>query len=261
MVHELWFTAILNKLFGGAVSALLARIATIHGLEFVRPADPAHPIHNYLAMEILVALGLVILALVVKSRLSMEKPGTLQNLMEVVVEFIASTADEIIGHGASRYVPMLGTLFIFVLLCNLLSLVPLQGVPIPAFGIEVAPTGYIQATLGCAVAVFLYYNYEGFRQHGILGYLKHFCGPVMAMAIIMFPIEVIGNVGRMLSLSVRLYANMLVGGLLEKVFGGLVPVLVPALFMGLHIFVSVLQAYIFMLLPAVYLSLALAEEH
>jgi len=264
MEHELWFTAILNKVFGGAVSALLARIATLHGLEWVRPAnavEAAHPIHNYLAMEILVALLLVVLALVVRSRLSMENPGKLQHVMEVLVEFMRSTAEEIIGHGADRYVPMLGTLFIFILVCNLLSLLPGQGVPVPAYGIEVSPTGYVQATLGCAVVVFLYYNYQGFRHHGIFGYLKHFCGPVLAMAIIMFPIEIIGNVGRLLSLSVRLYANMLVGGLLEKVFGGLVPLLVPALFMGLHVFVSLLQAYIFMLLPAVYLSLAVSEEH
>jgi F-type H+-transporting ATPase subunit a len=261
MEHEIWFTAILNKIFGGAVSALLAKIATLHGLEWVRPVDPAHPIHNYLAMEILVALVLIVFALVVRSRLSMENPGRLQHVMEVLVEFVRSTADEVIGHGADRYVAMLGTLFIFVMACNLLSLLPGQGVPVPAFGIEVSPTGYIQATLGCAVVVFLYYNYQGFRQQGILGYLKHFCGPILAMAIIMFPIEIISNVGRMLSLSVRLYANMLVGGLLEKVFGGLIPLLVPVIFMGLHLFVSLLQAYIFMLLPAVYLGLAVGEEH
>jgi F-type H+-transporting ATPase subunit a len=261
MEHEIWFTAILNKIFGGAVSALLARIATLHRLEWVRPTDPAHPIHNYLAMEVLVALVLIVLALVVRSRLSMENPGKLQHVMEVLVEFVRSTAEEVIGHGADRYVPMLGTLFIFVLACNLLSLLPGQGVPVPAYGIEVSPTGYKQATLGCAVAVFLYYNYQGFRQHGILGYLKHFCGPILAMAIIMFPIEIISNAGRMLSLSVRLYANMLVGGLLEKVFGGLMPVLVPVIFMALHVFVSLLQAYIFMLLPAVYLGLAVGEEH
>ncbi|HMD96902.1 MAG TPA: F0F1 ATP synthase subunit A [Terriglobia bacterium] len=261
MEHEIWFTAILNKIFGGAVTALLTKIATLHGLEWVRPADPAHPIHNYLAMEILVALLLIVLALVVRSRLSIEHPGTLQHVMEVLVDFVRSTAGEVIGHGADRYVPMLGTLFLFVMACNLLSLLPGQGVPVPAFGIEVSPTGYIQATLGCAVVVFLYYNYQGFRQQGILGYLKHFCGPILAMAIIMFPIEIISNVGRMLSLSVRLYANMLVGGLLEKVFGGLIPLVVPVIFMGLHLFVSLLQAYIFMLLPAVYLGLAVGEEH
>jgi F-type H+-transporting ATPase subunit a len=81
------------------------------------------------------------------------------------------------------------------------------------------------------------------------------------MAILMFPIEVVGNVGRLLSLSVRLYANMFVGDILEIVFTGLIPILAPAVFMGLHLFVSVLQAYIFMLLPAIYISMATSEEH
>jgi len=84
---------------------------------------------------------------------------------------------------------------------------------------------------------------------------------MLAIAILMFPIEVVGNVGRLLSLSVRLYANMMVGDLLEQVFGGLIPILVPVVFMALHVFVSLLQAYIFMLLPAVYLSMAVSEEH
>ena len=81
------------------------------------------------------------------------------------------------------------------------------------------------------------------------------------IGFIMFPIEVVGNVGRLLSLSVRLYANMMVGDLLDQVFSGLVPILVPVLFAALHIFVSLLQAYIFMLLPAIYISLAVSEEH
>jgi F-type H+-transporting ATPase subunit a len=123
------------------------------------------------------------------------------------------------------------------------------------------PTGHIQVTLGCAVTAFLYYNFQGVRQHGVIGYLKHLCGPMLAIAVIMFPIEVIGNLGRLLSLSVRLYANMMVGDLLEAVFGALVPIAVPSVFMALHVFVSLLQAYIFMLLPAVYISMAVSEEH
>jgi F-type H+-transporting ATPase subunit a len=111
------------------------------------------------------------------------------------------------------------------------------------------------------VSAFLYYNFQGFRQHGVLGYLKHLSGPMAILAILMFPIEIIGNVGRLLSLSVRLYANMMVGDVLELVFTALLPILVPAVFMGLHIFVSILQAYIFMLLPAVYISMAVSEEH
>jgi F-type H+-transporting ATPase subunit a len=244
MEHQLWFTAFLNKLLAGIVTPLLVKIG-------VAPADPAHPIPNYVAMEILVILLMVTAVAILRSRLSLENPGKFQHVMEVVVEFVQSLADEIIGHGGRRYVAMIGTLGIFIALCNLLGLIPtLQ-----------TPTGHIQVTLGCAVSAFLYYNFQGFRQHGVIGYLRRLCGPMLAIAVIMFPIEVVGNLGRLLSLSVRLYANMMVGDLLETVFGGLVPVVVPVAFMALHVFVSFLQAYVFMLLPAVYISMAVAEEH
>jgi F-type H+-transporting ATPase subunit a len=254
MEHELWFTAVLNKLLAGVLSPLLAALG-------LAPADPAHPIPDYIAMEILVMVVILGAVLLLRRGLSVENPGKFQHVMEEVLSFVQGTADEIIGHGARRHVPMLGTLFIFVAACNLLSLFPLLGVPNSELKIEVSPTGLIQSTLGCALAAFLYYNYQGIRQHGVVGYLKHLCGPMMAIAVLMFPIEVIGNFGRLLSLSVRLYANMLVGGILERVFGGLVPIGVPVVFMALHIFVSLLQAYIFLLLPAIYISMAVAEEH
>lgn len=202
-------------------------------------------------MEVFVILLTMAGVVLLRRSLSVDNPNKFQHLMEVVVQFTQGMCEEIIGHGSGRYVAMLGSLGIFIVLCNLLGLIPtLQ-----------TPTGHIQVTLGCAVSVFLYYNFQGFRQHGVIGYLKHLCGPMATIAVIMFPIEVIGNLGRLLSLSVRLYANMMVGDLLEAVFGGLIPILVPAVFMGLHVFVSLLQAYIFMLLPAVYISMAVSEEH
>jgi len=200
MEHQLWFTAILNKLLGGVVTPLLAKVGQA-------PSDPAHPIPNYVAMEVFVILLMMAGVVLLRRSLSVENPGKFQHLVEVVVQFIQGMCEEIIGHGSSRYVAMLGTLGIFIALCNLLGLIPtLQ-----------TPTGHIQVTLGCAVAAFLYYNFQGVRQHGVIGYLKHLCGPMLAIAIIMFPIEIIGNLGRLLSLSVRLYANMMVGDLLEAV--------------------------------------------
>jgi len=244
MEHQLWFTAILNKLLGGVVTPLLLKIGQA-------PSDSAHPIPNYIAMQVLVVLLMIVGVVLLRTRLSVESPGKFQHVMEVVVQFVQGLAEEVIGHGSSRYVAMLGTLGLFVLLCNLLGLIPtLQ-----------TPTSNIHVTLGCAVSAFLYYNFQGFRQHGVLGYLKHLSGPMAILAILMFPIEIIGNVGRLLSLSVRLYANMMVGDVLELVFTALLPILVPAVFMALHIFVSILQAYIFMLLPAVYISMAVSEEH
>jgi F-type H+-transporting ATPase subunit a len=244
MEHEIWLTVLLNKFLGSAVTNVLMNIG-------FPPADAAHPIPNYIAMELVVILLLLVGALWLRFRLSVENPGTFQQAMEMVVQFTQNMADEIIGHGSRRYVTLLGTLGLFVLSCNMLGLIPLF----------TTPTAHIQVTLGLAVVAFLYYNVQGFRELGLVGYLKRLCGPMAALALIMFPIEIISNVGRMLSLSVRLYANMVVGDLLEKVFGGLVPIVVPVIFAALHIFVSILQAYIFMLLPAVYIGMAVSEEH
>ncbi len=243
MEREIWFTGILNKFLGGAVASLL-RVLGIH-------ADPADAIPNYIAMEVLAILVIVSVALVLRRRLSVEEPGKFQQIMEVALEFVQGMSREIIGHGSERYVAMLGTLGLFILLCNVLGLIPTLE----------TPTGKIQVTFGCAVAVFLYYNFQGIRHHGPLGYLMHFAGPVWWMAWLIFPVEIISNVFRLLSLSVRLYANMFVGGLLESVFTALIPIAVPTAMMGLHVFVSFIQAYIFMLLPAVYISIATAEEH
>jgi F-type H+-transporting ATPase subunit a len=244
MEQQIWFTAILNKLLGAAVTPLLVKMGE-------SPADPAHPIPNYVAMEVFVIFSIVAGVVVLRRRLSVESPGKFQQVMEVAVQFTQDMCEEIIGHGSGRYVAMLVTLGIFILLCNLVGLIPtLQ-----------TPTSHIQVTLGCAVAAFLYYNFHGLRQHGVIGYLRHLCGPMLYIAIIMFPVEVVGNLGRLLSLSVRLYANMMVGDLLEVVMGTLIPLVWPAIFMGLHVFVSFLQAYIFMLLPAVYISMAVSEEH
>jgi F-type H+-transporting ATPase subunit a len=244
MEHELWFTALLNKAIGGPVSALLSAMHIV-------PADPAHPIPNYFAMEILVVALILISALVLRSQLSVEAPGKFQQLMETVVEFIHNMADEIIGHGARRYVPLLGTLGIFIIVCNVFGL-------IPTFE---TPTGSIEVTLGCAVAAFIYYNYEGFRHHGPIGYLKTFWGPIWWLGFLLFPVEILSNAFRLLSLSVRLYANMFAGKLLEEAFGQMSPILLPATMMALHVFVSFIQAYIFVLLPTVYIALAVADEH
>jgi F-type H+-transporting ATPase subunit a len=160
-------------------------------------------------------------------------------------------SEDMLGSQGKQYVALIGTLGLFIILCNLMGLIPTLE----------SPTAHGPVTLGCAVVVFLHYNFQGIRHHGLLGYVKHLCGPMMAIAILMFPVEVFSNVLRLLSLSVRLWANMLVGGMLESIFTKLVPIALPAVFMALHAFESLLQAYIFMILPLLYISLAVAEEH
>lgn len=240
-----WFTWLLNKLFAGLLTPLLTNLRLV-------PADPAQPIPSYVAGEFLVILVITTVVLVMRSRYSVESPGKLQHGMEVVVEFTQGLAHDMIGgHDSKRFVAMIGTFGIFIALCNMMGLIPTLG----------TPTANVPVTLGCSLVAFVYYNYHGVRHHGVLGYLKHLCGPMMAIAILMFPIEVFSNIFRLLSLTVRLWANMLVGDILEGIFTGLVPIGVPAIFMALHLFVSVLQAYVFMILPAVYIALATADEH
>ncbi len=243
MPEQLWFTAILNRFFAGPVTGLLQAL-------HIDPKFPQAPITNAVAMQLLVFLFLVLIFVLVRASLSVDKPGGLQHVFEGAHGFVESQSEEIIGHHSERYTPFLMTLTFFILISNLLGLIP---------GFE-SPTAVPIVPLGCAICAFVYYQSQGFRQHGI-AYLKHFMGPMWWLAIIMVPIEIISHLARMLSLTVRLYANMFAGDMVTWVFFSLVPIGVPIIFLALHLGVSLLQTYIFILLTMVYLSGAVAEEH
>ena len=243
MPEQLWFTEILNHLFASPVTSLLRQIG-------IEPKHPTAPIPNSLAMELLVFLFLLILFLLVRSRLSVESPGGLQHAFEGVEGFIKNQSNEIIGHHSEGYTAFLATLAFFILFCNLIGVVP---------GFE-SPTALPVVPLGCALCAFAYYHFQGFKHAGI-GYLKHFAGPMAAIAPLMVPIELISHLARVLSLTIRLYANMFAGDMVTMVFFSLVPIGVPILFLGLHVGVSLLQTYIFVLLTTVYLQGAVADEH
>lgn len=243
MPEQLWFTQILNHLFAAPVTLML-RI--LH----LAPRRPEAPISNSFAMELLVFSILVIAFVLVRSRLSVDNPGGLQHTFEGLERFIQDQSNEIIGHHSEPYTAFLTTLGIFILLCNLLGVVP---------GFE-SPTGVPIVPLGCAICAFIYYHVQGFKHAGA-GYLKHFAGPMPALAPLMFPIEIISHLARVLSLTIRLFANMFAGDMVTLVFVSLLPVVFPIPFLALHIFVSLLQAYIFVLLTTVYLQGAVSEEH
>jgi len=243
MPEQLWFTAFLNHLFAGPVTALLRAV-------HFEPKYPQAPIANSVAMELLVFLALIILFALVRSQLSVDSPGALQHIFEGAHGFVNGQSEEIIGHHSEGYTPFLMALGFFILFCNLIGLVP---------GFE-SPTAVPVVPLGCAVCAFFYYQAQGFKHAGI-GYLKHFAGPMPLLAPLMVPIELISHLARMLSLTIRLYANMFAGDMVTLVFFSLVPIGVPILFLGLHIGVSLLQTYIFVLLTTVYLAGAVAEEH
>jgi len=243
MPEQLWFTELLNHHFGAATTSLLGHLG-------IHPAYPNAPISNAVAMELLVIGVLLVFFALVRASLSVEKPGGLQHSVEAMQEFIAEQAHGVIGHGYERYLPYAITVGYFILLSNLLGLVP---------GFE-SPTASPTVPLGCAVVTFVYYHYHGLRTHGV-HYVKQFTGPVWALAPLMIVIEVISHFARILSLTVRLYANMFAGDMVTVAFFSLVPVLVPVAFLGLHLFVSLVQTFIFVMLTLVYLGMAVSEEH
>jgi F-type H+-transporting ATPase subunit a len=201
-------------------------------------------------MELLVFVILVLTFVLLRSRLSVDNPGRLQHTFEMIDSFVADQAHEVIGHGYEGYTGYLATLGIFILTCNLIGLIP---------GFE-APTAIPSVPLGCALVTWFYYHLHGIRHNGF-GYIKHFLGPVGWLAPLMLIIEIASHLARILSLTVRLFANMFAGDMVTLVFFALVPIAVPVVFMLLHIFVSIIQTYIFVLLATVYIGEAVAHEH
>ncbi|HLZ42952.1 MAG TPA: F0F1 ATP synthase subunit A [Candidatus Sulfotelmatobacter sp.] len=252
MPEQLWFTHLLNQLFAGPVTVFLRML-------HIEPKYPTQPIANSFSMELIVFIFLVILFVLLRSRLSVESPGALQHSFEGIEGFVLGQSHEIIGHHVEHYTPFFAILFIFILICNLIGLIP---------GLE-SPTGVPVVPLGCAICAFLYYHAQGFKHAGAK-YLLHFFGPPMEgmplvarilLACLMLPIELVSHFARLLSLTVRLWANIFAGDLITLVFFSMIPIGVPIIFSGLHIVVAILQAYVFMLLTIIYVSGAVAEEH
>lgn len=244
MPHQFWITRLLNTIFGPAVAALLNLVG-------VHPANPAAPINNTFALEVLVAFCLFVFFLIVRVTLSVEKPNPAQQLAEMIHEFTGTHADQIIGHGYERFQAFVTCVFLFIILNNLLGLIP--GV--------VTPTSAPVVPLGIALCTFIYYNFYGFKDQGFVGYVKHFAGPIWWISWLLFPIEIISHLARIMSLTIRLYANMFASDLITLVFFSLIPLAIPAVFLGLHAFISLIQAYVFMLLSMIYLGIATAHEH
>ncbi len=215
------------------------------------------PLHvpQYVLSAIMIAVLLVVVS---TAAFGMKKPSelaipgeklTLRNLFELIMSFLVNLAEDIIGHKAKTYIPLLATSFIFILFMNLLGL-------IPGF---VPPTDKMNITVGCAVVIFLSTHYYGVKEHGI-AYFKHFLGPVWWMAPIMLPIEIVSHLARPLSLSLRLFGNITGDHLVVAIFLGLVPFVVPSIFYGLGVFVSFMQAFIFTVLSMIYIAGAVAHE-
>jgi F-type H+-transporting ATPase subunit a len=178
-------------------------------------------------------------------------PDKMQNVLEALYKAFQSLIDDVIGHEGRKFLPALATMGIFIACANLLGLFPEMA----------SPTANLNVTVGCAIFIFVYYHYQGVRKHGFLGYLKTFAGPAWWLAWLFFPIEIISHFSRPLSLSMRLFGNIFGEDLVIIIIASLIPYIAPLPMMAFAIFTSLLQAFIFVMLSAIYLSGAMASEH
>jgi F-type H+-transporting ATPase subunit a len=268
--HISYFTLLVNRLLGPLALQLL------HALR-IQPENYDAPIPEYVVMSFLVLVVGTVLVLLLRSRLSVDRPGAFQQMAEGLLTNrlgfgIKDVLEVNAGHHADRFIAFTGSISIFVLLANLLGL-------IPAFS---SPTSIAVVPLACAILTFLYFNYQGLRHHGPIGYAKHFAGPIWWLSWLIFPVELISTSARLLSLTVRLWANIFASDLIYMIFLGLLiqpftwaaeksfllaipfgilAALIPLLFVALHIFVSIIQSYVFTVLPSIYIGMATADEH
>jgi F-type H+-transporting ATPase subunit a len=273
--HVNLITRFLNHYLGPFALAILNAL-------HIKPNHPELPIPQHVVMGLLVVVVGTIFALVLRSRLSVERPGALQQIAEFLLTNpigfgINDVLAENAGHHWERHVSVVGSVSVFILLANLFGVFPFL----------TSPTANVSVPLGCAVITFLYFNWQGIRHHGVLGYLGTFAGSpkdfgAWMLAILLFPVEIISTTARILSLTVRLWANIFASDLIYGIFVnllviptvwawskssiagvilGVFPATIPVAFIGLHIFVSIVQAYVFTILPAVYIGIATAEEH
>jgi F-type H+-transporting ATPase subunit a len=258
--HTPWLVTWINGLIGPAtVPNQRAIMETIYGLFGAHWTPPAHgqeiPEHVIFA---LLAFGICTLGLLlVRGTLSVDKPTNRQQLLEVVVTGVRGMLDDIVGPFGRRYLPIIGAFGLFILVGNLMGMVPGLG----------APTGSINVTLGLGLISFAYYVSKGFQQQG-LGYLKHFMGgltsgPLVIVGIVVFFFEVLSNLVRPATLGIRLFLNIFADHQIGGVFESLVPWVVPALLpVPLGLFVALVQTVVFIMLSMIYLSETVPhEEH
>jgi len=239
--HIPWIVRIVQEYIGKPLSNFLMQIGVRISPEQLFP--------THIVMALIVVIFLVIFLSIMKGRYSIY-PSTIQHILESYVNFINSMLSDIIGEKGKKFLPCIGTLGLFILLSNLLGL-------IPGFA---SPTSNINVTAGCAVFIFIYYHWQGIKELGLLKYIRQFMGPYLWLAWLMFPIEVIGHFSRPLSLSIRLFGNIFGEDLIIIILFSLVPVLIPLPLMCLAVFTSLVQTLVFIMLSTIYIAGAVSEE-
>ncbi len=203
-----------------------------------------HVLYTWLVMLLLIAV-----AFLVKNNIKTVPTG-LQNFFEPVIDGIDGMIEETMGPKGKAYFPLIATIAFFILTSNLIAL-------IPGF---YPPTANLNTNAAMALTVFAMTHIIGIKEHGI-GYLKHFCGPVIWLAPLIFPIEIVGHLARPLSLTLRLFGNMYGHEIVLMIFFALVPFLLPLPMMLMGVLVAFIQTFVFMLLAMIYIAGSLEEAH
>jgi F-type H+-transporting ATPase subunit a len=202
----------------------------------------------------LLAAGIVLLiAKMATSNMRLVPTGA-QNVMEAYLGGVLAMGADVMGRvEARRYLPLVATIGLFVAVANIIGVIP---------GFE-APSAFLDFTLALALVVLTYYNFEGIRRNGLISYFKHFMGPVWWLAWLMFPIEIVSHISRIISLSFRLFGNVKGDDMFLMVILMLAPWFLPMIPFALLSFMAVLQAFIFMMLTYVYLggAVLLSDDH
>jgi F-type H+-transporting ATPase subunit a len=235
-----------------------------HGFNWLSLIPGLEHAPHHVPMAIFVATLLVIATLIARLQLNRvtsrpdgglvpEAKLTYRNFFEIIAEKLYGLTESVIGHhDAATYFPIIGTLFIFILTSNLVGM-------IPGF---LPPTDNLNTTLALGLFTFIAYNLAGLIAMGPVKYIKHFMGPVLWLAPLIFVIELAGHAFRPLSLALRLRGNIMGDHIVLGIFSNLVPPLLPVIFFGLGLFVAFIQAFVFCLMTMVYISLATAhDEH
>jgi F-type H+-transporting ATPase subunit a len=203
-------------------------------------------------------MGVLVVVAVIGTHALKEVPGPVQNFVEVVVEGFVGLLGQIIGRQGPQFLPLIGTVGLFIFTSNLLDIIPIPGLP--------PPTSNLNTTVALALTVFVAYNYFGIRRHGLGTYLRHFCGPIWWLAPLMFPIELIGHLARPISLSIRLFGNIFGEESVIVILISLAWLVMPyfiwlGIMLPLSLFTAAVQTFIFIMLSMVYIAGAVEEGH
>jgi len=240
--HSLAIVEAFNRIFGKPIAALL-------GLLGIHVEDPNHLFPDYVVMCLIVALLLMVF-MGLAARRAGTVPSKRQSLLELIIQAFEGQLVEIIGEKGRQFLPLVATIGLFIFGCNLIGLVP-------GF---MSPTSKLTVTAACALVVFFYYHWQGIKAQGPVQYLKHFFGPIPALAPLLLPIEIISHFSRVVSLSIRLFGNIFAEELLIVVMASIIPFFLPLPFMAVALFTSFIQAFVFVLLACIYIAGAVAHE-